>query len=170
MPLNCVQAVRCRSQFLSPRATVGATQYQPYFLESSCGSGLTGPCRYRQDEMLSLGIRSREDANTVNLGRSTGHLLKACRDGGLHPSGQRRWTHQDHSSVGSTKAGAVEGTGTTKKKDSTRHKQTVLFFQLATFFINGMKLLCEIEKLKSSSNVCITVIISSDVCHHCDVL
>ncbi|XP_012677863.1 atypical kinase COQ8A, mitochondrial [Clupea harengus] len=120
-----LQAVRCRSQFLSPRATVGATQYQPYFLESGCGSGLTGPCRYRQDEMLSLGIRSREDANTVNLGRSTGHLLKACRDGGLHPSGQRRWTHQDHSSVGSTKAGAVEGTGTTKKKDSTRHKQTL---------------------------------------------
>ncbi|XP_041928523.1 atypical kinase COQ8A, mitochondrial isoform X1 [Alosa sapidissima] len=116
------QAVRWNP---SPRTTVDSTQYHPCFVESCCASGNTQPLRDGHDEMLSLGVRSRGNASTLILGRSTHHLLKACRDGGLHPSGQMRWTHQDHSSVGSTKAEAAEGTGTSKKKDSTRHKQTL---------------------------------------------
>lgn len=123
-----VQAVGCRGHIIGPRATVDATLYNLCLLASSGGSGCTQPFRDKHNEMLSLGLRSSRDASTPILGRSARHFLKACRDGGLHPSAQRRWTHRDHSSVGSPKAEAAEGTGTSKKKDSTRHKQTVLLF------------------------------------------
>lgn len=83
------------------------------------------PFRDRHNEMLSLRVRSSRDASTLFLERSARHFLKANRDDGLHPSGQRRWTHQDRSSMGSPKAEAAEGTGTSKKKDSARHKQTL---------------------------------------------
>ncbi|XP_062378341.1 atypical kinase COQ8A, mitochondrial [Sardina pilchardus] len=108
----------------SPRAAVDSTPYHPSCVENGT-SGNTQPFRDRHNEMLSPGVRSRGNASALILGRPARHLLKACRDGGLHPSGQMRWTHRDHSSAGSTKAEAAEGTGTSKKKDSSRHKQTL---------------------------------------------
>lgn len=120
-----MQAVACRGHFIGPRATVDATLYHPCFLENWCGCGYSQPFKDRHNEKLSLGVQSSRDASTPLLERSARHFLKAHRDGELLSFGQRRWTHQDRSSVGSPKAEAAEGPGTSKKKDSTRHKQTV---------------------------------------------
>lgn len=120
-----VQARWCRCHFIGPRGTMDTILYNPCFIEKFCGSGYSQPFRDRHNEMLSLRVRSSRDASTLFLERSARHFLKANRDDGLHPSGQRRWTHQDRSSMGSPKADAAEGTGTSKKKDSARHKQTV---------------------------------------------
>ncbi|KAL2098844.1 hypothetical protein ACEWY4_005324 [Coilia grayii] len=116
------QVFRCRTDFLSPSTIQDVTHCHPCFQESR--SGYTQSCSDRHDGIMVTGVRWKGNANT-NPWRSTRQFLKACRASGLHLFGQRRWTHQYCSSGSSNNAETVEGAGSSKKKDSTRHKQTL---------------------------------------------